>query len=92
MGISNLERIVRFIATTAFVAAVIVFWSLPVALVGSLSNIIYLTDKVQFLRFLLKAPPAILGFVTGVLPSVMLAILMASIPIILRGIRFPQSH
>ena len=92
MNISYPERIVRFAATTAFVAAIIVFWTLPVALVGSLSSIIYLAEKVQFLRFLLKIPSAIVGIVTGVLPSVMLAILMALMPIILRGIRFPQSH
>jgi hypothetical protein len=78
------ERIVRVSITAALVAAVIVFWSLPIALVGSLSNIIYLTDKVRFLDFLLKTPPAILGFVSGVLPSATLAILMALIPTILR--------
>jgi calcium permeable stress-gated cation channel len=64
----------------------IIFWAIPVAFVGSISNINYLTDKVHFLHFILDIPPAILGIVTGLLPSVMLAVLMALLPIILRRI------
>ena len=84
MGISYPERIGRFAATTAFVTVMIIFWAIPVAFVGTISNINYLTDKVHFLKFILDIPPAILGIVTGLLPSVMLAILMALLPIVLR--------
>ena len=86
MRISYPERIVRFCATTSFVIALIIFWAIPVAVVGSISNINYLTNKVGFLKFILDIPPVILGIVTGYLPSVMLAILMALLPIILRCI------
>ncbi|MCJ1390911.1 hypothetical protein MMC18_003772 [Xylographa bjoerkii] len=78
------ERILRNAATITFVVALVIFWAIPVAVVGSISNINALTDKVPFLSFILKVPPVILGVIQGLLPSVLLAVLMALLPIILR--------
>lgn len=78
------ERIIRNIATIGFVVVLIIFWSIPVAVVGSISNIQALTNRVTFLRFILKVPTVILGVITGLLPSVLLAVLMALLPIVLR--------
>ncbi len=80
------SRIVRNIATTAFVVALIVFWSIPVAVVGVLSNVKALetTPGLTWLKFLDKIPSVILGVVEGLLPSVLLAVLMSLLPIILR--------
>ena len=75
---------VRFAVTTSFVIVMIIFWAIPVTVVGTISNINYLTNRVHFLKFILSVPPVILGIVTGLLPSVMLAVLMALLPIILR--------
>ena len=77
------ERIVRNIATISFVALLVIFWAIPVGVVGIISNINYL-EQISFLTWLKKIPPVIMGVVTGLLPSVMLAILMALLPIILR--------
>ncbi|KAI9876395.1 MAG: hypothetical protein M1830_006298 [Pleopsidium flavum] len=78
------ERIIRNIATISFVILLIIFWSIPVAVVGIISNINYITDKVPFLKFINSIPPVILGLVTGLLPVILLAVLMALLPIILR--------
>ncbi|KAF2227124.1 hypothetical protein BDZ85DRAFT_191546 [Elsinoe ampelina] len=78
------ERIIRLIATTAFITVLIIFWSIPVAFVGSISNINSLTELLPWLSFINSIPPAILGVVTGLLPSILLAVLMALLPIILR--------
>lgn len=78
------ERLIRLFATTAFVVGLIVFWSLPVAFVGVISNINYLTDNLHWLRWINDIPSVILGVVTGLLPVVMLAALMALLPIVLR--------
>ncbi|KAI5805205.1 hypothetical protein EDC01DRAFT_627090 [Geopyxis carbonaria] len=78
------ERLSKFASTTAFVVAMVIFWSIPVAIVGTISNITYLTEKVPFLGFINDVPPVILGVITGLLPAVMLAVLMALVPIILR--------
>jgi len=90
MGISFPERIGRFAATTAFVTVMIIFWAIPVAFVGSISNINYLTNKLPWLDWILKIPPVVLGAITGLLPSILLAVLMALLPIILRCM-FPIS-
>jgi len=86
MRISYLERIGRTAATTAFVITMIIFWAVPVAFVGTISNINYLTNKLPWLGWILDIPPVILGVVTGLLPSVLLAVLMALLPIVLRCI------
>lgn len=78
------ERIIRNIVTISFVVALVVFWSFPVALVGLISKIDFVAEKVPFLSFIYDIPPIILGVVTGLLPTIMLAILMALLPIILR--------
>ena len=81
------SRIIRNIATTAFVSALIIFWAIPVAFVGIISNIHSLSQgdsPIKFLGFINKIPAVILGVVQGLLPSILLAVLMALLPIILR--------
>ncbi|OJJ50831.1 hypothetical protein ASPZODRAFT_11678 [Penicilliopsis zonata CBS 506.65] len=78
------ERLVRYSATMALVVAMIIFWAIPVAVVGSISNINYLTDKVHFLSFINKLPSFLLGIITGYLPTILMAVLMALVPIFLR--------
>ena len=97
LKISWASRIVRNIVTSAFVFALIIFWAIPVAFVGALSNISALSKGtpatatspataplLPWLSFINKIPPVILGLVQGLLPSVLLAVLMALLPIILR--------
>jgi hypothetical protein len=67
-----------------FIALLVIFWTIPVAIVGLISNINYLTNKVHFLSFINHIPSVILGVVTGLLPSVALAVLVALVPIICR--------
>ncbi|CZT20887.1 related to DUF221 domain protein [Ramularia collo-cygni] len=69
-------------AGTAFVAFLCIFWSIPVAAIGAISNINYLIDKVPFLSFINSIPDKILGVVTGLLPAVLLAVLMLLVPIV----------
>ena len=78
------ERLIRYAATTAAVCATIIFWAIPVAFVGFLSNIDGLMNKYTWLHFLTKIPPVIFGVVKGLLPSVLLAVLMALLPVYLR--------
>ncbi|PWW76570.1 DUF221 domain-containing protein [Tuber magnatum] len=78
------ERLVKVATTTAAVCALVIFWSIPVAVVGAISNINYLTSQVPFLSFINDIPAEILGVITGLLPAVMLAVLMALLPIVLR--------
>lgn len=78
------ERIIRYAASCAFVGALVIFWAIPTAFVGALSNINNLTDMVPFLKFITHVPGWILGAITGLLPTILMAVLMALLPIILR--------
>ncbi|PGH05558.1 hypothetical protein GX51_02897 [Blastomyces parvus] len=78
------ELIIRNAATIGAVVALVIFWAIPVAVVGAISNINFLTEKVPFLKFINNCPPVILGLITALLPAVLLAVLMALLPIILR--------
>ena len=93
-------RMIRNAVTIALVVLTIIFWyvapaftwwriltasrSIPVAFVGAVSNINYLTTVAPFLSFINKCPKVILGVITGLLPTIMLAVLMALLPIYLR--------
>ena len=62
--------------------------ALPAALVGTMSNIKYLTEKVPFLGWINDLPKVVLGLISGLLPAVALAMLMAIVPMIMRGKSF----
>ncbi|KAJ5807439.1 hypothetical protein N7447_010895 [Penicillium robsamsonii] len=78
------ERLGRHAATVSFVCAMIIFWAIPTAVVGAISNIDSLTEIVPFLKFIDSVPSWIKGVITGLLPTVMMAVLIALVPIILR--------
>jgi len=82
LGVSNASRKIKLLIATAIIWVMIIFWAIPVAFVGALSNINYLTNKVPFLSFINDIPKVILGVVTGLLPVILLAVLMALVPII----------
>ena len=78
------ERKIRYAACIAFVVVLILFWAVPVAFVGLVSNVDQLRANTPWLSWMYKIPPAIFGVISGLLPSVLLAVLMALLPIILR--------
>lgn len=84
LKISWASRVVRNITTMAVVGALILFWSIPVAFVGAVSNISSLVELAPWLGFLNSIPPSLLGVIQGLLPSILLALLMALLPIFLR--------
>ena len=83
LKISWWQRVVRRIAVLGFITALIVFWAIPVAFVGLISNITYL-ESYSWLHWLTKIPNWIMGVISGLLPSVMLSILMSLVPVIMR--------
>ncbi|TVY93502.1 Uncharacterized protein LAWI1_G000776 [Lachnellula willkommii] len=83
LKISWWQRVIRNIAVLSFITALIVFWAIPVAVVGLISNINYL-ESYSWLHWLTAIPNVIMGVVTGLLPSVALSILMSLVPVIMR--------
>lgn len=83
------ERIMRRFLMFGAIAAGIIFWSIPSAFIGTLSNIEKLTELLPFLGFINHLPGAILGVIKGFLPALALTWLMAIVPKILRGMLNP---
>ena len=79
------ERIIRKFMVTAFITLMVIFWSLPAAIVGIISNIKFLTTKVPFLKWIDLLPSPVLGLISGLLPAVALSLLMSIVPFVMRG-------
>ncbi|KAK3681642.1 hypothetical protein B0T22DRAFT_299665 [Podospora appendiculata] len=79
------EHIMRRFFMMAAISTAIIFWSFPSAIVGMISNIKFLTEKLTFLSFIMLIPEPIISVITGLLPAVALSMLMAAVPIMLRG-------
>ncbi|KAL4805016.1 hypothetical protein BDV18DRAFT_141742 [Aspergillus unguis] len=84
LNLSWWQRIVRKFLVQGGIAAMIIFWSIPSAFIGAISNITYLTSQVPFLGFIDKLPEVIKGVIAGLLPAAALALLMSLVPIICR--------
>ncbi|KAL5118790.1 phosphate metabolism protein 7 [Pleosporales sp. CAS-2024a] len=84
LRIKPAEHLVRWAAATAFISVMIIFFAVPVAFVGLISNINYLESRFSWLHWINSIPKVILGVVTGLLPTIMLAVLMALVPIFCR--------
>ncbi|KAG9240330.1 hypothetical protein BJ878DRAFT_430550 [Calycina marina] len=80
------ERIVRRFAVQALIAVLVIFWSIPCALVGIISNIKFLTDSLPFLFWINDLPSVILGLISGLLPALGLSLLMSAVPFIMRAL------
>lgn len=86
LRIKGWERMVRTAVTIGIVCATILFWSIPVAVVSSFSNInsLITVPGLTWLKFLNNLPSQLLGLVTGLLPVILLALLMSLLPPYLR--------
>ncbi|KAL4882249.1 hypothetical protein BJY04DRAFT_50877 [Aspergillus karnatakaensis] len=84
LNLSWWQRIVRRFLVQGGIATMIIFWSIPSALVGAISNITYLTTQIPFLGFIDDLPEVIKGVIAGLLPAAALVLLMSLVPIICR--------
>ncbi|KAI8633373.1 hypothetical protein F5Y19DRAFT_462415 [Xylariaceae sp. FL1651] len=83
LKVSWWQRVIRRFAVIGFISALIIFWAIPVAVVGAISNINALSG-IFFLHWIQLIPQIILGFVQGLLPSVLMAVLLSLVPVIMR--------
>jgi hypothetical protein len=79
------ERIMRRFVFMGAITAAIIFWSIPSAFVGMVSNIQFLSENVTFLKWLVELPGVITGVIQGLLPALALSWLMAAVPGMLRA-------
>ncbi|KAG1736152.1 uncharacterized protein EDB91DRAFT_539954 [Suillus paluster] len=84
LGLNPYEKRIRMTISYAITAALIIFWSIPVAFVGIISNIQGLCVQESWLAWLCTLPSVVVGIIQGILPPVLLAVLMMLLPIVLR--------
>ncbi|KIW88055.1 uncharacterized protein Z519_11165 [Cladophialophora bantiana CBS 173.52] len=73
-------RITYSYIAIALAVATIIFWSIPVGIIGTISNINYLAHKFHFLRFINNLPAPILGLLTGLVPPLLLSSVVSYVP------------
>jgi hypothetical protein len=71
-------------SAVALVIATIIFWSIPVSLIGLVSNIGYLAENVKWLAFLNRLPDSVMDLISGLLPPIILSALASYVPKIFR--------
>jgi calcium permeable stress-gated cation channel len=79
------ERIIRRFLVMGTIAAAIIFWSIPATFVGIASNVKFLATNIPFLSWIQDLPATIVNVVQGLLPALALSLLMAIVPMLLRG-------
>ena len=79
------EHIMRRFFMMVVIAAAIIFWSIPSVIVGGISNVESLSKTIFFLSWIKLLPDVILNVLQGLLPALALSLLMAAVPVLLRG-------
>lgn len=77
------RRDLLYAVATALVVLLIILWTPLTVFAGAITNISYL-ESISFLAWLSKVPSVIMGLISGLLPSLIILILMALVPIILK--------
>lgn len=77
-------RYVRMFSVIVIIVALIITWGFPVSFTGALSQVKSLADDVKWLAWLEKLPEWLISLIQGVGPPLLLAILFALLPIVLR--------
>ncbi|KAL7812690.1 DUF221 domain-containing protein [Trichoderma aethiopicum] len=77
------QVIIRHYVVYAFIAALIIFWAIPVGIVGLIAQVNTL-KSIPGLTWIGDIPKPILGVISGLLPAVALSVLMSLVPVIMR--------
>lgn len=84
LGLATGETRIRMVISYAATIGLIILWSIPVAFIGAISNISKLCTTYSWLAWLCNISGTAVGFIQGILPTVLLSVLMMLLPIVLR--------
>ncbi|KAI8871220.1 DUF221-domain-containing protein, partial [Ramicandelaber brevisporus] len=83
LNLNPYERYIRIAISLGISIALVIFWSIPVTFVSSISSVAAL-QKIEIFSWIAKLPQWLLGVIQGLIPPVFMAILMMVLPIVLR--------
>ncbi|RMZ76393.1 hypothetical protein DV737_g4866, partial [Chaetothyriales sp. CBS 132003] len=84
LNITSGMRIAYTYLSVAAVAVTILFWSIPIGFAATLSNVDYLANKYEWLRWINKLPSPILGFLKGFVPPFVVSSVVSYVPLFFR--------
>ncbi len=80
------RRLSKASVALAFVIAFTIFFSIPIGIIGTISNAKYLADNVKWLRWLNDLPPVLLGLLTGLVPPYLTSTFVSYVPKLFRHV------
>ncbi|EMC91447.1 hypothetical protein BAUCODRAFT_57233, partial [Baudoinia panamericana UAMH 10762] len=80
------ERMSKASLALVFIIVFTIFFSIPVGLIGTLSNVKNLADKYSWLSWIKNLPPVLLGLLTGLLPPILVSSFVSYVPKLFRHI------
>lgn len=83
LAMPQVERLSKKSVANVLIATLIVFWSIPTAIVGTISNLNYLATF-EGLHWISNLPDPLLGLLTGFLPPFLTSLLASYVPNIMR--------
>jgi hypothetical protein len=90
LDITRWSRITQTLVSRMIIILLILFWSVPIGILGALADIDSLVDQLPFLSFVNKIPVGAVGAIRGFLPAILISTLLALVPFICRCM-FPIS-
>ena len=84
LAMGKAQRWIRTIVANTIIVLLIIFWSIPVGLVGTLADLDNIAENIPPLSFLGQLPESSKSLISGLLPTVLISVLLALVPIICR--------
>jgi len=84
LNMSLAQHKMRILVVSFIIFLMILFWTPITAFIGALANLNNLFNTLKFLVFLKKLPTVLLGLVSGLLPTIIMAVCLALVPIVMR--------
>lgn len=84
LTLSVKQRLSKESLALIFVIVFTIFFSIPVGIVGTISNVQYLADNVKWLAWVEKLPPAVLGVLQGLVPPFLVSWFVSYVPKLFR--------
>ncbi|KAF2716493.1 DUF221-domain-containing protein [Polychaeton citri CBS 116435] len=80
------QRLSKAFIALVFVIVFIIFFSIPVGIIGTISNVEYLAQNFKWLSWINNLPPWILGLLTGFVPPFLVSWFTSYVPKLFRHI------
>lgn len=84
LAMPQAERLSKRSVANLLIALLIVFWSIPTAIIGTISNVNYLANNVSWLAWIKNLPEPILGLLTGFVPPLLTSQFASYLPDLMR--------